>query len=409
MRRPELLIPAGSLENLKIAVKYGADAVYIGGEVFSLRAKAKNFSMEQMKEGIEFAHKHGVKVYVTANIIPHNSDIEIARNYFKEIKDLYADAIIIADPGVLMLAKEYLPEVEIHLSTQANNTNYASMNFWHSIGVKRIVAAREMSFEEIKQCNQMTDDDLDIEAFVHGAMCISYSGRCLLSNYMTNKDANKGACTHACRWKYNLVEETRPNEYMPVFENERGTFIYNSKDLGMISHIDKLLDAGVYSFKIEGRMKTALYVATITKIWREAIDDYLDDEDKYFSKLDYYEKEVRKCTYRQFTTGFYYDKPKETEQIYDKNSYVKEYKFVGRGIYYDNENGLAVIEQRNKFVLGDTLEVITEKGENEKIKVEKMFNEDGESIESAPHPKQIIKIKTSVKVADNDIIRKKVD
>ncbi len=407
MRRPELLIPAGSLENLKIAVKYGADAVYIGGEVFSLRAKAKNFTMEQMREGIEFAHKYGVKVYITANIIPHNSDIEIARNYFKEIKDLNADAIIVADPGVLMLVKEYLPEMEIHLSTQANNTNYASMNFWHSLGVKRIVAAREMSFDEIKECNEMTDDDLDIEAFVHGAMCISYSGRCLLSNYMTNKDANKGACTHACRWKYNLVEETRPGEYMPVFENERGTFIYNSKDLGMISHIDKLLDAGIYSFKIEGRMKTALYVATITKMWREAIDDYLESPERYFSKLDYYETEIRKCTYRQFTTGFYYDKPKDTEQIYDKNSYVKEYKFVGRGLYYDEENGLAVIEQRNKFVLGDVLEVITKKGPCLEIKVEQMYNEDGEEVKEAPHPKQIIKIKTSIKVADNDIIRKK--
>ncbi len=404
----ELLIPAGNLENLKIAVKYGADAVYIGGEVFSLRAKAKNFTLEQMREGVDYAHKYGVKVYVTANIIPHNEDIEVAKKYFQDVATLDADAIIVADPGVLMLVKEYLPDMEIHLSTQANNTNYASMNFWHSLGVKRVVVAREMSFKEIKQCHEMTHEGLDMEAFVHGAMCISYSGRCLLSNYMADKDANRGGCSHSCRWKYNLVEQTRPGEYMPIVEDERGTYIYNSKDLGMISHIDDLIDAGIYSFKVEGRMKTALYVATVTKMWREAIDDYLESPEKYFSKLDHYETEIRKCTYRPFTTGFYYDKPKETEQIYDKNSYVKEYKFIGRGLYTDKDNGLVVLEQRNKFVKGDIIEIIKTKGDNIEIEVGQMYNEDGEVITEAPHPKQIIKLKTDAEIDENDIIRKRV-
>lgn len=409
IKKPELLIPAGSLENLYIAVQYGADAVYIGGEQFGLRAKAKNFSKEQMLEGIAYAHEHDVQVYITANIIAHNDDIEQARTYFEELKEINPDAVIVADPGMFMLAKEVMPDMELHLSTQANNTNYASMNFWHQQGVDRVVVARELSLEEIAKAKANVSPDLEFEAFVHGAMCISYSGRCLLSNYMNNTDANKGACTHPCRWTYHLMEETRPGEYMPVEENERGTYIYNSKDLGMIGHVDKLLKAGIDSFKIEGRMKTALYVATVTKTWREAIDDYFEDPDMYFSKIDHYEAEVRKCTHRQFTTGFYYDKPGGQEQIYDSNTYTRSYTFVGKGIGYDKDRKLTHIQQRNKFVVGDKLEVIKSNGKNVEFVVQKMYNEVGEPVQAAPHPKQDIYLDIDIEILENEIIRRPAD
>ncbi len=409
MNKPELLIPAGSLENLYIAINYGADAIYIGGEQFGLRAKAKNFSIEQMKEGIEFAHSKGVKVFVTANIIAHNEDVDQAESYFKELKEIGPDAVIVADPGMFMMVKEVMPNMEIHLSTQANNTNYASMKFWHDQGVQRVVVARELSLEEIARAKSEVPVDLDFEAFVHGAMCISYSGRCLLSNYMNNKDANKGACTQPCRWTYHLVEETRPGEYMPVVENERGTYIYNSKDLGMIGHVDKLVKAGIDSFKIEGRMKTALYVATVTKTWRQAIDMYFDQPEDYFAHIDYFESEVRKCTHRQFTTGFYYNKPDSDQQIYSDNTYTRSYTFVGKGLDYDSERGLAHIQQRNKFVVGDRLEVITTQGENIEFIVQKMYNEEGIAVEAAPHPKQDIWIETDIKIGPNEIIRRPAD
>ena len=273
IRKPELLIPASSLEVLKTAVVFGADAVYIGGEAFGLRAKAKNFSGEDMIEGIAFAHEHGVKVYVTANILAHNRDLEGVEEYFRELKEVKPDALIIADPGVFELAKRICPEIDRHISTQANNTNYATYHFWHTLGAKRVVSARELSMQEIKEIRANIPEDLEIETFVHGAMCISYSGRCLLSSYFTGRDANQGACTHPCRWKYAVVEEKRPGEYLPVYENERGTYIFNSKDLCMIEHIPDLLDAGIDSFKIEGRMKTALYVATVARTYRKAIDD----------------------------------------------------------------------------------------------------------------------------------------
>lgn len=409
MNKPELLIPAGSLENLYIAINYGADAVYIGGEQFGLRARAKNFSKEQMAEGIEYAHSKGVKVFVAANIIAHNEDVDQAKAYFEELKEINPDAIIVADPGMFMMVKEVMPDMEIHLSTQANNTNYASMKFWYKQGVKRVVVARELSLEEIARAKSEVPLDLDFEAFVHGAMCISYSGRCLLSNYMNNKDANKGACTHPCRWTYHLVEETRPGEYMPVVENERGTYIYNSKDLGMIGHVDKLVQAGINSFKIEGRMKTALYVATVTKTWREALDDYFDNPETYYSKIGHYEAEVRKCTHRQFTTGFYYKKPGGDEQIYANNTYTRSYTFVGKGLDYDDHKELAHIQQRNKFVVGDRLEVIKTDGPNLEFVVEKMYNEEGEIITQAPHPKQEIWLQTAVKINKNEILRRPED
>jgi len=409
MKKPELLIPAGSLENLYIAIAYGADAVYIGGEIFGLRARAKNFSKEQMKEGIDYAHKHKVKVYITANIIAHNDDLDEAVKYFEELNKLKPDGVIVADPGMFMIAKETMPEMELHLSTQANNTNYATMSFWHQQGIKRVVVARELSLEEIKKAKQQVPETLEFEAFVHGAMCMSYSGRCMLSNYMNSKDANQGACTHPCRWTYHLVEEKRPGEYMPVYENERGTYIYNSKDLGMIAHVDQLVEAGIDSFKIEGRMKTALYVATVTSAWRKAIDDYFEDSNKYKDRINYYEEEVRKCTHRQFYTGFYFGKPDEHGHVYENNTYTRSYTFVGKGIDYDQEKKIAHIQQRNKFVLGDRLEVIRIKGENLEFKVNKMYNKEGESIQAAPHPKQDIYIEVDFEIKKNEIIRRAAD
>ena len=302
--KPELLVPAGSLEVLKTAVIYGADAVFIGGEAFGLRAKAKNFSKEDMAEGIKFAHDHGAKVHVTANILAHNYDLDGAREYFKELKELKPDALIIADPGMFEIAREICPEIDIHISTQANNTNYATCNFWYGLGAKRVVMARELSLREIKEIREHVPADREIECFIHGAMCISYSGRCLLSNYFVGRDANRGACTHPCRWKYAVVEEKRPGQYLPVYENERGTFIFNSKDLCMVDHIPELVDAGIDSYKIEGRMKTALYVATVARTYRKAIDDFFESREKYEANLDWYREEIAKCTYRHFSTGF---------------------------------------------------------------------------------------------------------
>ena len=343
MRQVELLVPASSLEVLKEAVIFGADAVYIGGDVFGLRAKAKNFSNEEMAEGVEFAHGRGVKVYVTANILAHNKDLPLAYEYFEELKKIGVDALIISDPGVFEIAKKVWPEVEIHISTQANNTNYGTYNFWHKLGAKRVVSARELSMDEIKELRENIPDDLEIETFIHGAMCISYSGRCLLSNYFTGRDANQGECTHPCRWKYHIMEEERPGEYLPVYENERGTYIFNSKDLCMIEHIPELIDAGIDSFKIEGRMKTALYVATVARTYRKAIDDYLKDPELYKKNMPWYLDQISNCTYRQFTTGFFFGKPTHEAQIYDNNTYNIGYTYTyGKGtkvisIQSDNE------------------------------------------------------------------------
>lgn len=390
MKKPELLVPASSLEVLKTAVRYGADAVYIGGEVFGLRAKAKNFSLEEMKEGVEFAHRYNVKVYVTANILAHNSDIEPVKAYFNDLKKVKPDALIIADPAIFTIAKQMLPDMELHISTQANNTNYGTYNFWHSLGAKRVVSARELSISEIKDIRNHIPDDLEIETFVHGAMCISYSGRCLLSSFMAGRDANKGACTHPCRWKYAVVEESRPGQYMPVEENERGTYIFNSKDLCMIEHIPEMIDAGIDSFKIEGRMKTALYVATVARTYRKAIDDYLEDPQKYRDNMPWYLDQISNCTYRQFTTGFYFGKPTEESQIYDSNTYVKEYTYLG--IVGEICDGRCKIEQRNKFSVGETIEIMKPDGENVEVTVKRIINEEGEDQESAPHSKQVLYI-----------------
>ena len=406
MRRPELLIPASSLEVLKIAVMYGADAVYIGGEAFGLRAKAKNFSMDEIREGIAFAHEHNVKVYITANILAHNDDLEGVRAYFEELKEIRPDALIIADPGVFEIAKEVCPDIERHISTQANNTNYATYNFWHALGATRVVSARELSMAEIKEIRAHIPDDLEIETFVHGAMCISYSGRCLLSNYFTGRDANQGACTHPCRWKYSIVEETRPNEYMPVYENERGTYIFNSKDLCMIGHIPDLFDAGIDSFKIEGRMKTALYVATVARTYRKAIDDYMESPELYEAHMPWYLDQISNCTYRQFTTGFFYGKPSEEAQIYDNNTYLKEYTYLGI-VGETNEEGLYRIEQRNKFSVGEEIEVMKPDGQNLTVTVKRIVDEEGNEMESAPHPKQVLYIDLGQSLEVYDILRRK--
>ena len=403
-RHPELLIPASSLEVLKTAVIFGADAVYIGGEAFGLRAKAKNFTMDEMREGIAFAHEHDVKVYVTANILAHNYDLAGVRQYFKELKEIKPDGLIIADPAIFEIAGEVCPEIERHISTQANNTNYGTFNFWYKQGATRVVTARELSLEEIKEIRANIPEDMEIETFVHGAMCISYSGRCLLSNYMVGRDANQGACTHPCRWKYSIVEETRPGEYYPVFENERGTYIFNSKDLCMIEHIPELIESGVDSLKIEGRMKTALYVATVARTYRKAIDDYKKDPELYRKNMPWYLDQISNCTYRQFTTGFFFGKPSEDSQIYDSNTYVKEYTYLG--IIGEERDGTYRIEQRNKFSVGETIEVMKPNGENVEVTVKRILTEDGVEQESAPHPKQVLYVDLGIKVDQYDILRR---
>lgn len=403
-RKPELLIPASSLEVLKTAVIFGADAVYIGGEAFGLRAKAKNFSSEDMRAGIEFAHEHGVKVYVTANILAHNSDLEGAVEYFKELNTMKPDALIIADPGMFMLAKEHCPGMELHISTQANNTNYQTYLFWWNQGAKRVVSARELSLAEIKEIREHIPKDMEIESFIHGAMCISYSGRCLLSNYFTGRDANQGACTHPCRWKYAVVEETRPGEYMPVYENERGTYIFNSKDLCMIEYIPQIVDAGIDSLKIEGRMKTALYVAAVARTYRKAIDDYFTSPEEYEKNMDWYRQEISKCTYRQFTTGFYFGKPNEETQIYDSNTYINEYIYLGIAEEI-TEDGKVRIEQKNKFCVGDTIEIMKPDGRNVETKVEAMFDDKGIAVDSAPHPQQVLFLRLSEACEKYDLLR----
>lgn len=406
MKKPELLCPASSLEVLKTAVNFGADAVYIGGEVYGLRAKAKNFSHEDMIEGVKYAHAHNVRVFVTANILAHNADLAGVRKYFEELKEVGMDALIIADPAIFTIAKEVLPDTELHISTQANNTNYGTFNFWWNLGAKRVVTARELSLKEIKEIRDNIPDDMEIETFVHGAMCISYSGRCLLSSFMTGRDSNKGACTHPCRWQYAVVEEKRPGEYMPVYENERGTYIFNSKDLCMIDHIPELILSGVDSLKIEGRMKTALYVATVARTYRMAIDDFFEDPEKYKENIPKYIELMSQGIYRQYTTGFFFGKPDENSQVYDKNDYEHSYTYLG--IIGDvDEDGMCHFEQRNKFSIGDEIEVMKPDGRDIKVKVSKMMDEEDNEVESAPHPKQKLKVYLDGQAEVGDLIRMK--
>ncbi len=406
-RPPELLIPAGSLENLKAAVRYGADAVYLGGEAFGLRAKAKNFSDDEIAEGIKFAHENGARVYITANIYAHNSDLAGVREYFKTLARIKPDAILISDPGVYRIALEECPDIDRHISTQANSTNYGTCNFWAELGAKRVVLARELSLREISEIRANIPEDMELEAFVHGSMCISYSGRCLLSNLLSGRDANAGACTHPCRWKYHVVEETRPGEYFPVLENERGTYIFNSKDLCMIEHIPELISAGVDSFKIEGRMKNVLYVATVARTYRKAIDDYMSDPGLYKENMDWYKSQIGYCTYREFTTGFYFGKPGADDQIYDNSTYRKEAVYLGC-VQGTDENGRYIIEQKNKFSTGDIIEIMKPDGRNIEAEVLGIFNDSGEAQESAPHSKQRLHLSLSVSPEIMDVIRRPV-
>ena len=397
-------MPAGSLDVLKTAFTYGADAVYLGGDLYGLRAKAENFDGERMREGIAFAHERGGKVYVTVNITAHDRDFEGLEKYLSELKEIRPDALIVSDPGVFDTARRICPEIDIHISTQANNTNSRTFLFWAKQGAKRVVSARELSLEEIGTIRKSIPEDFEIETFVHGAMCISYSGRCLLSNYMTGRDANLGECTHPCRWKYYVTEETRPGEYMPVFENERGTFIFNSKDLCMVRHIPELLKAGIDSFKVEGRMKTALYVATVARAYRLAIDDFLEDPAKYEARKDFYFEEIGKCTNRNFSTGFFFGKPGADSQNYGTSTYIKDYVYLGTVNLVDKE-GYAHLEQKNKFSVGDCLECMRPDGENTQLRVLDMTDEEGAHMESCPHPKQHIRVKFDVMPAEGNVLR----
>ena len=404
--KPELLAPAGNLEKLKIAIEYGADAVYIGGEEFSLRVAADNFTNDEIKQGVDFAKARGKKVYLTANIIPHNKDIDEYGRFLRDVKDLGLDAVILSDLGMFDVTKELAPELEIHISTQANNVNYRSAQKWYEMGAKRVILAREMSLDEISEIRRRTDKDLELEAFVHGAMCISYSGRCLLSNYMAGRDGNGGACAHPCRWKYYLMEEKRPGEYMPVFENERGTFIYNSKDLCMINHIDKLVESGLTSFKIEGRVKSEFYVATVVAAYRRAIDSYFENPDTWEPNPEWL-SELKKVSHRDYTTGFYFGRPGGTEQHYASSSYIREYDMVGVAEGYDEKTNMAKIVQKNRFFKGDEVEFLCPDGSFFTQKIEYMTDADGNEIEVANRPQSIAYVKTDKKVLKDSFIRKR--
>jgi putative protease len=406
MQKPELLAPAGNLENLKMAIIYGADAVYLGGVNFGLRARAKNFNIEQLEEGIKFAHEKGKRIYITINIIAHNEDLEGLPEYLFTLQKLKVDAVIVSDPGITKIVKETIPGMEIHLSTQANTTNYAAVNFWYEQGVSRIILARELSLREINEIVKKSPPEMKLETFVHGAMCISYSGRCLLSNYLINRDANRGDCAHSCRWKYFLMEEKRPGQYLPVYEDEKGTYFFNSKDLCMIEYLPLLIKAGIYAFKIEGRMKGSYYVAAVVRAYRGLIDQYCANPDKYTFDEQYLE-ELRKISNREYTTGFYFGKPDGNEQRYDNCAYIQDYAFIGLVVSYDSENQLATIEQKNRIFAGDEIEIFGPDDDFFVQKIEKMWDENGEEIEVAPHSGQIIQIKTVKPVQPWYILRKK--
>lgn len=408
VKKTELLAPAGDPEKLKIAVLYGADAVYFGGETFSLRAGAGNFGVDEIEEGVAFAHEHGCKCYMTLNIYAHNEDIEPLEKYLQKIKHIPIDAFLISDPGVLTIVKKILPSAELHLSTQANMTNYTSARFWYDMGIRRLVVARELSLDEISEISRKIPEDMTLEAFVHGAMCISYSGRCLLSNAMTGRDANRGLCAHPCRYRYAVMEEKRPGQYYPVEEDARGTYVFNSKDLCMIRHIPELIESGIASLKIEGRIKSLYYVASIIHAYRQAIDEYYRDPKSYHFKEEWFE-ELKKASHREFTTGFYFRKTTQEDQNYLTSAYVKEYSFTGIVKSYDACTGFAVVEQRNKMLEGDEIEIFGPAPGFVKQKISEMYDfTTGERLASAPHPKQLLKMKMETPVSENYILRKRI-
>jgi len=406
LEKIELLAPAGDLEKLKMAIIYGADAVYLGGESFGLRKGSKNFSLEEIEEGINFAHERGKKVYVTLNIIPHDEDMEGLEEYVTKLHEMKVDGVIVADLGMMSVISRTVPDLPIHISTQASITNYETIMFYYNLGVRRVVLARELSLKQIENLTKRLPKDMEIETFVHGAMCISYSGRCLLSNYMTGRDANRGDCAHPCRYKYAFVEEKRPGEYFPVFEDEDGTFIMNSKDLCMIEHIPELIKAGIKSFKIEGRVKSSYYVATVVRSYRMAIDEYYKNPEEYKFNEKWLE-EIKKASHRDFTTGFYFGKPTSEAQVYTSSSYIRGYDFVGLVLDYDEETKLATVEQRNRMFVGDEIEVFGPNKDYFIQKIDKMWDEEGNEIDVAPHPQQIVRIHMEKPVSRMDILRKK--
>lgn len=408
MERIELLAPAGDLEKLKMAINYGADAVYLGGESFGLRKASKNFSIEEIEKGIKYAHERGKRVYITLNIVPHEKDMDGLEEYVIKLHEIKADAVIVSDPGMFSVISRTVPDLPIHISTQASVTNYETMMFWYNLGIRRIVLARELSFEEIESITKRLPEDLEIEAFVHGAMCISYSGRCLISNYMTGRDANRGDCAHPCRYKYSLVEEKRPGEYFPVYEDEEGTFLMNSKDLCMIEYIPQVIKSGIKSFKIEGRVKSAYYVATVIRAYRMAIDEFYKDPENYVFDEKWL-KEIQKASHRDFTTGFYFGNPKSDAQVYTNSSYIRGYDFVGLILDYDEKTKIATVEQRNRMFLGEEIEVFGPNKEYFNQKIQNMWDEEGNEIEVAPHPQQIVKILMDQPVQAMDMIRKERD
>lgn len=406
MKKPELLAPGGSLEKLKAVIDYGADAVYIGGDAFSLRVAAENFSIDDMKEGLKYAHDRGKKVYLTANIIPHNRDLDKFEEYIKQIRPLGFDAVLIADLGLFDIMRTVAPQIPIHISTQANNTNYRSAMMWHKMGAERVVLGREMSFKEIAEFKEHIPPSLELEAFIHGAMCISYSGRCLLSNYMTGRNSNLGACAHPCRWNYSVVEEKRPGEYFDVEENERGTFIFNSKDLCTIEHIPQLINSGITSLKIEGRVKTAFYAATVVGAYRREIDRYFADPENY--KFNPEEMtELRKVSHRPYTTGFYFGRPDSDAQVYETSSYIRDYELTAIVTGYDKETGRITLSQRNRFFEGDEIEIMQPGKSYITITAEDMRDEKGQPITVAPHAQQIVSMKAPEEICVGAMLRKK--
>lgn len=405
MKKPELLAPAGTLEKLKMALIYGADAVFMAGKEFGLRAFGGNFDNDQLKEGIEFAHSLQKKAYVTVNIFPHNEDLIALPDYIKFLYENHTDAVIVADLGVYRIVREIAPNLPIHISTQANNTNWSSVLCWQELGASRVVLARELSLTEIDQIREKVN--VELEAFVHGAMCISYSGRCLMSNYFADRDANRGQCAQSCRWKFNLVEETRPGEYYPVMEDERGTYIFNSKDLCLLPHLPELIKSGLDSFKIEGRMKSVHYVATVVKIYREAIDAYVADPERFTIQTEWLE-ELQKISHRAYTTGFYFNKATEQDQIYTSSSYDQTHDFIGLVKSYDASTGMAIVEQRNNMKIGQQIEIMQPKHANFGQVISEMFDMAGQPINVAPHPQQLIMMPMSQPVREFAMLRRKV-
>ena len=406
MKKPELLAPAGNMEKLKMALLYGADAVYLGGKAFGLRAFGGNFTNEELAEAVEFAHSLGRKLYVTVNIFPHNSDIAKLPAYLAFLNEIRVDAILVADLGIFMLAKKYAPDVELHISTQANNTNWAAVNAWAELGASRVVLAREMSLDEIREIREKCP--VELEMFVHGAMCISYSGRCLMSNYLTGRDANRGSCAQPCRWNYALVEEKRPGQYFPVLEDESGTYIFNSKDMCLLPYLPDVIESGVNSLKIEGRMKSVHYAASVVKAYREAIDSYFADPDGFTVRKEWLE-ELDKVSHRAYTTGFYYGRPTEKDQIYGTSSYTQTSDFVGLVLDYDAETGFATVEQRNNMKAGQEIEIFQPKLSGYRQILQEMYDDAGEAIEVAPHPQQVVKIRMDKPVEPYAILRRDID